>query len=127
MALTGRAITTRCGWTGSSWSAIPYDVLVVGYGGRTVNRLRLFSARSSHDFDMQIFNDGDYLRAVEQKIASETISKVLYPSDAMRIRPGTASHPGVFPRRLQPARHHPPVRTRPRDASMHFRRRSPSI
>ena len=45
--------------------AIPYDVLVVGYGGRTVNRLRLFSARSSHDFDMQIFNDGDYLRAVE--------------------------------------------------------------
>ena len=63
--------------------AIPYDVLVVGYGGRTVNRLRLFSARSSHDFDMQIFNEGDYLRAVEQKIASETISKVLYPSDAM--------------------------------------------
>ena len=63
--------------------AIPYDVLVVGYGGRTVNRLRLFSARSSHDFDMQIFNDGDYLRAVEQKIASETISKVLYPSDAI--------------------------------------------
>jgi starch phosphorylase len=63
--------------------AIPYDVLVVGYGGRTVNRLRLFSARSSHDFDMQIFNDGDYLRAVEQKIASETISKILYPSDAI--------------------------------------------
>jgi starch phosphorylase len=66
--------------------AIPYDILVVGYGGRTVNRLRLFSARSSHDFDMQIFNEGDYLRAVEQKIASETISKVLYPSDA--IAPG---------------------------------------
>jgi starch phosphorylase len=60
---------------------VPYDVLVVGYGGRTVNRLRLFSARSSRDFDMQIFNEGDYLRAVEQKIASETISKVLYPSD----------------------------------------------
>jgi len=66
--------------------AIPYDILVVGYGGQTVNRLRLFSARSSHDFDMQIFNAGDYLRAVEQKIVSETISKVLYPSDA--IAPG---------------------------------------
>ena len=65
---------------------IPYDILVVGYGGRTVNRLRLYSARSSHDFDMQIFNAGDYLKAVEQKIASETISKVLYPSDA--IPPG---------------------------------------
>jgi len=62
---------------------IAYDFLVVGYGGRTVNRLRLFSARSSHDFDMQIFREGDYLRAVEQKIASETISKVLYPSDAV--------------------------------------------
>jgi len=62
---------------------VPHDVPVVGYGGRTVNVLRLYSARSSHDFDMQIFNTGDYLKAVEQKIASETISKVLYPSDAV--------------------------------------------
>ncbi len=62
---------------------VPYDMLVSGYGGRTVNLLRLYSARSSHDFDMQIFNDGDYFKAVEQKIASETISKVLYPSDAI--------------------------------------------
>lgn len=62
---------------------VPHDIPVVGYGGHTVNCLRLFSARSSHDFDIQIFNTGDYLRAVEQKIASETISKVLYPSDAV--------------------------------------------
>ena len=62
---------------------IPYDMLISGYGGKTVNLLRLYSARSSHDFDMQIFNDGDYFKAVEQKIASETISKVLYPSDAI--------------------------------------------
>jgi starch phosphorylase len=62
---------------------VPHDVPIVGYGGRTVNLLRLFSARSSRDFDMQIFNTGDYLKAVEQKIASETISKVLYPSDAL--------------------------------------------
>ena len=61
---------------------VPHDVLVPGYGGRTVNRLRLYAARASQDFDMQIFNDGDYLRAVEQKIESETISKVLYPADA---------------------------------------------
>lgn len=61
---------------------VPYDMPVAGYGGRTVNFLRLYSARSSFDFDMQIFNDGDYFKAVEQKIASETISKVLYPSDA---------------------------------------------
>jgi glycogen phosphorylase len=61
---------------------VPYDMPIVGYGGQTVNVLRLYSARSSHDFDMQIFNDGDYFKAVEQKIASETISKVLYPSDS---------------------------------------------
>jgi starch phosphorylase len=62
---------------------IPYDMLIPGYGGQTVNFLRLYSARASRDFDMQIFNDGDYFKAVEQKIASETISKVLYPSDAI--------------------------------------------
>ncbi len=61
---------------------IPYDVPVPGYGGKTVNFLRLFSARSSDDFDMQIFNEGDYFKAVEQKISSETVSKVLYPSDS---------------------------------------------
>jgi starch phosphorylase len=62
---------------------VPHDYPIVGYGGRTVNALRLFSARSSHDFDMQIFNAGDYVKAVEQQIASETVSKVLYPSDTV--------------------------------------------
>ncbi|MBI4525408.1 MAG: glycogen/starch/alpha-glucan phosphorylase [Deltaproteobacteria bacterium] len=62
---------------------MPYDILIAGYGGQTVNFLRLYAARSSRDFDMQIFNDGDYFKAVEQKIASETVSKVLYPSDAV--------------------------------------------
>jgi starch phosphorylase len=60
---------------------VPHDVLVPGYGGETVSILRLFSARASRDFDMRIFNEGDYFRAVEQKIESETVSKVLYPSD----------------------------------------------
>jgi len=62
---------------------MPADMLIAGYGGQTVNFLRLFSARSSQDFDIQIFNNGDYFKAVEQKIASETISKVLYPSDVV--------------------------------------------
>ncbi len=67
------------------WQAlvgVPHDMLVAGYGGRTVHRLRLYSARSSQSFDMQIFNSGDYLKAVESKIASENVSKVLYPDDA---------------------------------------------
>ena len=62
---------------------VPNDIPVVGHGGRTVNWLRLFSARGSSEFDVQIFNAGDYIRAVEQKISSETISKVLYPSDTV--------------------------------------------
>jgi glycogen phosphorylase len=61
---------------------VPHDVLVAGYGGETVNYLRLYSARASDEFDMQIFNTGDYVRAVDRKIAMETVSKVLYPSDA---------------------------------------------
>jgi starch phosphorylase len=62
---------------------VPHDMPVAGYGGETVNYLRLFSARSSEDFDIEIFNRGDYIRAVEQKIASENISRVLYPSDSV--------------------------------------------
>ncbi len=62
---------------------VPHDMPVVGYGGRTVNYLRLYSARSSNEFDMHIFNRGDYLKAVEQKMLSETVSKVLYPSDSV--------------------------------------------
>jgi starch phosphorylase len=62
---------------------VPNDMPVAGYGGKTVNFLRLFTARSSEDFDIEIFNRGDYIRAVEQKIASENISRVLYPSDSV--------------------------------------------
>ncbi|HZD30837.1 MAG TPA: glycogen/starch/alpha-glucan phosphorylase, partial [Candidatus Angelobacter sp.] len=61
---------------------IPSDMPIVGYLGHTVNWLRLFTARASEDFDIEIFNRGDYMNAVEQKIASENISRVLYPSDA---------------------------------------------
>jgi starch phosphorylase len=62
---------------------VPHDMPIVGFGGKTVNFLRLFSARSSDEFDMQIFNEGDYFKAVQQKMSSETISKVLYPSDSI--------------------------------------------
>lgn len=62
---------------------IPYDMPIVGQDGRTINFLRLFSARASDGFDIGIFNSGDYLRAVKRKMQSETVSKVLYPSDAV--------------------------------------------
>ena len=83
---------------------IPYDMPIVGYGGRTANVLRLYSARSSHEFDMQIFNQGDYLKAVELKIGTEIISKVLYPSDSVQSWPRATTGAGIFPRRLAPSR-----------------------
>jgi len=65
-------------------AGVPSDLPIVGYGGETVNYVRLYSAGASSEFDMQIFNAGDYMKAVEQKMVSETISKVLYPSDAVQ-------------------------------------------
>jgi starch phosphorylase len=62
---------------------VPHDLPIVGANGETINLLRLFSARASDEFDISIFNEGDYHRAVAQKMQSETVSKVLYPSDAM--------------------------------------------
>jgi glycogen phosphorylase len=62
---------------------VPCDLPIAGYGGKTVNYLRLYSARASQEFDMAIFNGGDYLNAVEQKVQLETISKVLYPTEAV--------------------------------------------
>jgi starch phosphorylase len=61
---------------------VPSDMPVVGYNGRAINFLRLYTAASSEEFDIQIFNQGDYIKAVEHNIAAEKISKVLYPSDS---------------------------------------------
>src|SRR5208282_5610466 len=66
-------------------AGIPFDIPISGYGGRTVNILRLFSARGSEEFDMSIFNARDYIRAVEQNIREETITKVLNPSDSVPV------------------------------------------
>jgi starch phosphorylase len=62
---------------------VPHDMPIVGYGGTTVNWLRLFTARSSDEFDIGIFNAGDYIAAVQHKINTEAISKILYPSDVI--------------------------------------------
>ena len=54
---------------------VPYDMPVVGYGGKTVNYLRLFAAKSSNTLDIELFNKGGYVNAVEDNIKVETISK----------------------------------------------------
>lgn len=60
--------------------AVPYDMLVPGKDGKGYSRLRLWAAKSQ-SFDMRLFNDGEYIRAVEQSAMAETITKVLYPED----------------------------------------------
>ncbi len=62
--------------------AMPYDIPIPGYQNDAVNTLRLWSARGSEEFDLKYFNDGDYEKAVYEKMFSENISKVLYPNDA---------------------------------------------
>ncbi|MBN1793448.1 MAG: glycogen/starch/alpha-glucan phosphorylase [Candidatus Omnitrophica bacterium] len=61
--------------------AIPYDTPIPGYKNDVVNTLRLWSAKSTEEFDLDYFNHGDYERAVYNKMFSENISKVLYPND----------------------------------------------
>jgi starch phosphorylase len=61
---------------------LPYDIPIVGYGSNTVNLLRLWSARAPETFDLAAFNRGGYVEAVREQALSETITKVLYPSDA---------------------------------------------
>ena len=60
---------------------VPHDILIPGYKTNTVNTLCLWAARATEDFDFDVFNGGDYTRAVAEKTFSESISKVLYPND----------------------------------------------
>ncbi|PZU97019.1 MAG: glycogen phosphorylase [Leptolyngbya sp.] len=60
---------------------VPYDTPILGYQVNTANTLRLWKAEAIESFDFAVFNQGNYYGAVEQKVASENISKVLYPND----------------------------------------------
>ncbi len=62
--------------------ALPYDTPIPGYQNNTVNNLRLWSAKSTDDFGLEYFNNGDYIAAVQDMELSEAISKVLYPNDS---------------------------------------------
>jgi len=62
--------------------ASAYDMPVSGYGNETVNSIRLWSARSAREFNLQYFHEGDYHKAVSEKNESENLSRVLYPDDS---------------------------------------------
>jgi starch phosphorylase len=62
-------------------TGVPYDTLILGYRTNTANTLRLWRSEAPESFDFAIFNSGDYYGAVNQKVTSENLSKVLYPND----------------------------------------------
>jgi starch phosphorylase len=61
--------------------AMAYDTPIPGYGTETVNNMRLWAAKATRDFELKYFNEGNYIKAVEDKNESENLSKVLYPDD----------------------------------------------
>ncbi len=62
-------------------NGVPYDTPILGYRSNTANTLRLWCAEAPESFDFSIFNRGDYYGAVNQKMTSENLTKVLYPND----------------------------------------------
>jgi starch phosphorylase len=82
-------VESRPGPKGTEWHwvdtkpvvGMPYDLPMVGYGGHTVNTLRLWSAKAAAEFDLDDFNRGSYVDAVANKVLAENLTKVLYPND----------------------------------------------
>ena len=80
---TGDGDNVRHVWrTGETVEAIAFDTPIVGWAGRHVNTLRLWSARAPDPIKLDAFNAGDYIGALADSVRAESISKVLYPSDA---------------------------------------------
>jgi starch phosphorylase len=61
---------------------IPYDRPVVGYGGKTINTLRLWAASASDEFDFQTFSHGAFVSALAESLAAKSLTRVLYPDDS---------------------------------------------
>jgi starch phosphorylase len=66
----------------SSLIGIPFDRPVVGYGGKTINTLRLWSAATPDFFNFQEFSSGDFVSALAETLAAESLTRVLYPDDS---------------------------------------------
>ena len=103
---TATASTDRCGWTGGSWSGSRADLPISGYGGRTVNFVRLFSAdRLGRIRHADLQRRRLMPRRSSRRSVSEDHLKVLYPSDAGAGRARAAAAAGIFFRRLRGPRH----------------------
>lgn len=71
--------------TSSSLLGIPFDRPIVGYGGKTINTLRLWTASAPDYFDFQRFSHGDLVGALAETLSAETITRVLYPDDSTSL------------------------------------------
>src|SRR5262249_28636936 len=72
----------------SSLLGIPYDRPIVGYGGKTVNTLRLWAATASDYFDFEAFSHGQFVSAVAETLEAESLTRVLYPDDSTNMGQG---------------------------------------
>ncbi|MBQ2960280.1 MAG: glycogen/starch/alpha-glucan phosphorylase [Oscillospiraceae bacterium] len=61
--------------------ALPRDMLIAGYGGKEINTLRLWDAKSPNSLDMYLFSEGEYVKSLEQRTMAEVVTKILYPAD----------------------------------------------
>ncbi len=113
--------------------AVPYDLMVAGKDGKTVNALRLWSAECQ-EFNMSAFNQGEYLRAIEQRAMAENISKILYPADnhiegkSLRLRQQyflvSASIQDILSRHL---RHYHTLENLPEKVAIHINDTHPTL
>jgi glycogen phosphorylase len=72
----------------STLLGIPFDRPVVGYGGKTINTLRLWSAAAPHYFNFQEFSSGDFVGALAETLTAESVTRVLYPDDSTSMGQG---------------------------------------
>ena len=75
---------------------VAYDTPIQGYGVNTCNVLTLWSARAVKSFALDAFNTGDYYKAVEDEVNSETVTKVLYPNDEPEVGQAASSVAAVL-------------------------------
>ena len=99
---------------------------MVGYGGKTINTLRLWAAAAPDYFDFQAFSHGDFVSALAETLAAESLTRVLYPDDSTTTGQGAALRAGVLPRRLLARRSDPTISAHATPTGARFPTRSPS-
>jgi starch phosphorylase len=72
----------------SSLFGVPFDRPVVGYGGKTINTLRLWTAVAPDVLDFEAFSAGEFVGALAERLAAETLTRVLYPDDSTSMGQG---------------------------------------